>query len=239
MSLLPWRSALVSSVTEHNVHTRSFFLKADDTAPFAFKPGQFVTFDLPIAERPSQRMRSYSIASAPTGDNHFELVISHKIHGSGSGYLFEHAVPGTELKFRGPLGTFVMPEVPQKPLVLICTGTGIAPFRSYLALMQGKLPETHLVFGARSTEDILYREELELLTKNNSDLHYHITLSRANTSWPGKRGYVHDIYSAIAENGKRDMDFYLCGWRLMVNEARAKLQELGYTKENIHFEVYD
>lgn len=242
MSLLPWHSAKVVEIRPHNAHTRSFILAAENVEVFDFTPGQFVTFDLPIAERPSQRMRSYSIASAPQGDNTFELVITHMPNGAGSGYFFEHGVPGHTLKYRGPQGHFVLPQVLERPIVMICTGTGIAPFRSQvLHLLNHNIPtpDIHLVFGTRTAADALYAQELEALAKQHPHFHYHLTLSRADHHWTGRRGYVHDIYTEICGNGTKDMDFYLCGWRMMINDARAKLADLGYAKERVHLEVYD
>ena len=57
--------------------------------PFHFEPGQFVTLDLPIHEKPSKRWRSYSIASWPDETAVFELVIVLLEGGAGTKYLFE------------------------------------------------------------------------------------------------------------------------------------------------------
>jgi CDP-4-dehydro-6-deoxyglucose reductase len=54
---------------------------------FDFKPGQFVTIDLPIHEKPNKRIRSYSIASWPDGTNVFELLIVLAEHGLGTHFL--------------------------------------------------------------------------------------------------------------------------------------------------------
>jgi CDP-4-dehydro-6-deoxyglucose reductase len=242
MSLLPWHTAVVKEIHEHNAHTRSYFLASEDVSVFDFKPGQFVTFDLPIADRPSQRMRSYSIASAPNGDNTFELVITHKPNGAGSGYFFDACTIGHQLKYRGPQGNFVLPESLDRPMALICTGTGVAPFRSqvrHLLLSGIPTPEIHLVFGTRTLHDALYADEFDALAKEYSQFHYHLTLSRPDHHWKGRKGYVHEIYTEICQQGQVDMDFYLCGWRMMINEARTRLQELGYPKERVHLEVYD
>lgn len=242
MSLLPWQNATVVDVVAHNAHTKSYFLAAEGVEVFAFKPGQFVTFDLPIADRPSQRMRSYSIASAPGNNNVFELVVTHKPNGAGSGYFFDHCSIGHQLKFRGPQGTFVLPDSFNLPIALICTGTGVAPFRSqvkYLLENNITIPEIHLVFGTRTLSDALYKEEFESLAAAHPHFHYHLTLSRPDHNWKGKHGYVHELYTDICKNGAVDMDFFLCGWRMMVNEARTRLQDLGYPKERVHLEVYD
>lgn len=241
MLLLPWQNAQVTRVADHNEHTRSFFLETDGGTQFDFKPGQFVTFDLPIADRPSQRTRSYSIASAPNGST-FEVVISHKPNGAGSSFFFDHAVPGQIMKFKGPQGKFVLPETFERPIVMICTGTGVAPFRSqiiHLLEQHIAVPEIHLVFGSRTEADALYFDEFNALTQKYPHFHYHVALSRAGKNWNGHHGYVHDLYKEICQNGSRDMDFYLCGWRMMVTEAKNTLAAMGYPSERVHLEVYD
>jgi len=242
-NMLVWQNGIVKEVIIQTHNTRSFIIEAAETPVFDFIPGQFVTLDLPISERPSQRMRSYSIASAPFGNNLFELLISHKEGGLGSTYLFEQAVPGASLKFRGPAGKFVLPDTLERPLVMISTGTGIAPFRSQiLHLLHHNIatPEIHLVFGTRKESDILYHKEFLELALKYPHFKYHVALSRHEShEWAGAKGYVHDVYDAICEHGKRDMDFYLCGWRNMVNDAKLRIADLGYQKERVHLEVYD
>ncbi len=241
--MLSWQSGLVKEVIIRTSNTRSFFIEAQEMETFAFTAGQFVTLDLPISDRPSQRMRSYSIASAPDEHNVFELLVSHKEGGLGSSYLFDEALPGTIIKFRGPAGKFILPESIERPMVMICTGTGIAPFRSQiLHLLQSNIPtpEIHLVFGTRKEVDILYHNEFLSLQEKYPQFKYHVALSRHEThEWKGSTGYVHDVYTAICENGKKEMDFYLCGWRNMISEAKTRIAALGYSNEYIHFEVYD
>ena len=132
--------------------------------PFDFKPGQFVTLDLPIHEKPSKRWRSYSIASWPDGSNIIELVIVLLEGGLGTTYLFEHVQAGSELTLRGPLGSFTLPDPVEKDLFLICTGTGIAPFRAMVHyILDHNIPhqEIFLIFGCRLFGDALYQEEME------------------------------------------------------------------------------
>ena len=73
--LQPWRTGTVIRIEDETSATRRFWIEVPDTERFDFKPGQFVTLDLPIHEKPNKRWRSYSIASWPDGTNVFELVI--------------------------------------------------------------------------------------------------------------------------------------------------------------------
>src|SRR3989337_2297120 len=130
MALQPWRIGKVIRIENETDDTRRFWIEVSELPSFDFIPGQFVTLDLPIHEKPNKRWRSYSIASWPDGTNVFELVIVLLEGGLGTNYLFNNVGVGSELTLRGPQGVFTLPPVIEKDLFFICTGTGIAPFRS-------------------------------------------------------------------------------------------------------------
>lgn len=238
MALLPWLQGKIVKVLDETADTRRFWIEATDQASFDFKPGQFVTLDLPIHEKLNRRMRSYSIASAPDGTNVFELVIVLDKKGAGTPFIFENLPEGAVVPFRGPAGVFVLKEPLEKDLFLICTGTGIAPFRSMVQHIHNQKlahQSVHLVFGCRNKASLLYYNELKELEQQLSGFHYHPVLSREK--WEGASGYVHEVYEALCA-GKQPADFYLCGWRGMIDEARERIQAMGYEKKDIHSEIY-
>ena len=244
MAIEPWRIAKVTKIENETANTKRFWLQVSELENFDFKPGQFVTLDLPIHEKKNKRWRSYSIASWPDGSNIFELVIVYMEDGAGTAYLFNEIKEGDELTFRGPVGVFTLPEVLETDYYLICTGTGIAPFRSMLhsiALQNVPHKNVYLIFGTRKKENLLYYEELKNLAANNPGLYYIPVLSRED--WEGASGYVHQIYKDLI-NQKKIGDalppahFYLCGWKNMIDEAKATIVELGYEKKEIHQEIY-
>ncbi len=209
-----------------------------ETDVFNFKAGQFVTIDLPIHEKPNKRWRSYSIASWPDGSNVFELVIVLMEGGAGTTYIFNEWKENTEVLFRGAQGVFLLPEPLDKDLFLVCTGTGIAPFRSMLYNIEiHSVPHKniYLIFGTRKKENLLYYEELTAMVQRLPDFHYIPTLSREE--WPGKTGYVHQIYEELIRE-KQPALFMLCGWKEMIDEARRRIIEAGYDKKTIHLELY-
>ena len=74
--MLPqWQKAIVTKIEQATPNTRRYWLELPETDRFDFKPGQFVTLDLPIHEKRNKRWRSYSIASMPDGSNVIELVV--------------------------------------------------------------------------------------------------------------------------------------------------------------------
>ena len=148
--LQPWQDAVVTKIVQETPTTKRFFLALTSGSVFDFTPGQFVTLDLPIHEQKNKRWRSYSIASAPSNNNEFELVIVHLEGGLGTTYLFNEVAVGTTLLMRGPQGVFILPKEISTDLYFICTGTGVAPFRSMLIdIHQKKTPHhsMHLLFG--------------------------------------------------------------------------------------------
>lgn len=246
MALEPWRKGVVIKIEQQTNATRRFFIQVPELEKFDFKPGQFVTLDLPIHEKPNKRWRSYSIASWPDGSNIFELCIVLLEDGMGTNYLFNEIKEGSEITLRGPVGVFTMPDPLEKDLFLICTGTGVAPFRSMLHHIKNhNIPykSIYLLFGCRTKTDILYYDELKKVSDEMPNVHYLPTLSREN--WEGPTGYVHTVYENIinankaANNGEIEpANFYLCGWKNMIDEAKERIQALGYDRKSIHQELY-
>lgn len=241
--LLEWSEAIVTKIIDETANTKRFFFAVHSVSEFNFKPGQFVTLDLPIHEKRNKRWRSYSIASAPAGDNCFELVIVLLEGGLGTSYLFEKVNVGDTLLFRGPQGVFTLPPAIHSDLYLICTGTGVAPFRSMIHHIQKEaIPhhQIHLIFGCRKYTDCLYGHELKQFENTLSNFHYHPSFSRETNLVEGAHlGYVHPIYKKLlAEAKNTSANFYICGWKEMVDETRTTLAALGIPKENIHFELY-
>lgn len=233
-----WQTGIVIRIEQAAPKTRRFWIQLPKAEKFLFKPGQFLTLDLPIHEQRNKRWRSYSIASAPDEGNVVELVIVHLELGLGSTYFFEEIKTGSELTLRGPHGMFTLPEQLEETLFLLCTGTGIAPFRSMLLYLQNKsrpYKEIHLLMGTRTKADLLYHDEMVEFTKTLPRFYYHPTLSRE--VWNGRTGYIHTIYEELCKD-LPTAQFMLCGWRNMVDEARQKLAAMGYDKKAIHLELY-
>ncbi len=238
MALLPWQTGKVIRIKDETIDTRRFWIEVPELDRFNFIPGQFVTLDLPIHEKVNKRWRSYSIASWPDDSNVFELIIVLDKHGAGTNYLFNQVVVGSLLTLRGPQGVFILKEPLDKDIFMICTGTGIAPFRSMVHQIKNQeIPHQniYLVFGCRTKSTLLYYDELTKLKENFPGFHYIPTLSRE--LWEGKSGYVHPLYESLSED-RKPANFYLCGWKGMIDEARKRILEMGYEKKSIHAEIY-
>jgi ferredoxin-NADP reductase len=238
MALQPWRTGKVIRIENETADTKRFWIEVPELEKFEFQPGQFVTLDLPIHEKQNKRWRSYSIASFPDDSNVFELVIVLDKQGAGTPYLFNEIKVGSELTYRGPQGVFTLRQPLDEDLVLVCTGTGIAPFRSmvhHIRNQQIMYKNIYLIFGCRTKNTLLYYNELAQLQNELPNFHYIPVLSREN--WEGRSGYVHPVYEEILAD-KRPAYFYLCGWKGMLDEARKRITDMGYDRKAIHLEVY-
>lgn len=235
-----WYEGQVIDIQQIGSQTRQFKLKIEAEEIFEFAPGQFITMDLPLGDKRLDRWRSYSIASTSIGNNMIDLCIVNLEGGKATKYLFNHINVGSTIKFKGPEGQFVLPDTIDQKLIMICTGTGVAPFRSMIHhLYDNNITHqgVHLIFGTRFEKDILYRDEFESIANHHKSFEYTVCLSREE-DWEGIKGYVHQVYeqaySTVLDNSK----FYLCGWSQMVDEAAQRLRDIGCKPNQIRLELY-
>lgn len=216
---------------------RSLLLAPED-GPLAFVAGQWVNVYMPTAG--GVQKRAYSIASAP-GAAAFELAITLVKEGELSPLL--HALQlGETLDIDGPHGFFTRSEEQRGlPSLFVGTGTGLSPLRSMLladAELTQRAPAT-LLFGCRTREDILWRDELAELATKRPELRVEVTLSRGDDAWPGRRGYVQTHVTELS-HALGEPHIYICGLNHMVSEVRALCKNsLGYDRKRIHSERYD
>lgn len=241
-----WYDSTITKIVDETDNTKRFWVEVEGEEPINFVAGQFVTMDLPISDKRLKRWRSYSIANAPyTEGGRRELefcIVKAENSTGGSQYLFEEVKIGTTIRFKGPDGTFTLKQpLDNRDIVMICTGTGVAPFRSMIwDIFNNQKPfrNLHLIFGTRYEKDILYRQEFEDLIKKMPGFRYDVVLSRER-DWAGWKGYVHEVYTEGYRDKRPDVDFYICGWSKMIDDVVAKLLvDLGYDKSQIHYELY-
>lgn len=229
--------AVIEQILWASPNVKRFFLRPISDSPLLFAPGQFITLKLPDNEGGTYE-RSYSIANAPDESGLLELCIVLKTEGKVTPVLWEMKVQQS-LEISEALGTMLLPEIWDKELCFVCTGTGVAPFRSMIgSLLANSIHQhpIHLVFGNRTAQDILYREEFEQWAKTFDNFHFYPVLSQQQ--WEGRTGYVHATYEQLFADG-RDAHFYVCGWKAMCAEARQRLKTLGYNRRQYTFEQYD
>lgn len=176
------------------------------------------------------------------------------VYGVCSTYLC-HLGPGTGVKITGPVGKeMLLPDDPEANVIMLATGTGIAPFRAYLWRMfqegEQKLNPNYqfkgfawLIFGIPTTPNILYKEELEALQEKYPD-HFRLTyaISREQKNPEGGRMYIqHRVAEHADELWKLVQDekthTYICGLKGMeggIDEAMTA----AAAKDGVEWKVY-
>lgn len=244
MALQPWQKGIVIKIVDMNPSTKRFWVQVSEIKTFDFVPGQFVTLDLPIHEKANKRLRSYSLASAPNNTNVFELCVETNQVGLGATYLFSQVQEGSELIFRGPVGVFTIPSQLNRDIYLICESTGVVPFRSmlqYIASQSIQHQNIYLIYGGNEQTDLLYHNELVELQNTITGFYYLPVLS--NNTNAALNGNIHLVYSSLLKEKQQTIisytaDFFICGWKEMVDTAKATLLELGIDKKDIRQELY-
>ncbi|MFT7184129.1 MAG: ferredoxin-NADP reductase [Oceanicoccus sp.] len=204
-----------------------------ENVPVDFKPGQFFILKVPGEKSVN---RSYSVASVPSKGG-FKLCIKLIPDGLGSEYLRNFKI-GDHAQFMAPAGHFTLQES-TKEVIMISTGTGLAPFISMLPIMfeRGDSQPITLYFGCRHESDLFYLKQLKKWEEAHDNFTAVVCVSQAEDSWEGFHGRV----TAALENhpfDAEDTKVYICGNGNMVKDVRAMMLEKGITKQDLHFELF-
>lgn len=225
-------------VAEHRLINDKFqYIDIELIKPYRleFQAGQYISFNLGDEER-----RSYSIASMPQKNNAVEICVDVSPGGKGSTFL-KNLKPGDEVDFMGPLGQFgIDKSEKEKKLLLVATGSGIAPLRSMiLDLLKEKQDkrEIKLHWGLRYIEDMFWEEDFRRLQKYYLNFDFHLTISKPPKLWPLCRGYVTECIKNEDQLGP-EWGVYLCGNKQMIEEATKLVIDMGVLKEQVHFEKF-
>jgi CDP-4-dehydro-6-deoxyglucose reductase len=206
-------------------------LRLPPTSALDFLPGQYI--DVIGAEG---LRRSYSIANAPRANKQVELHIREVPDGAMSRYWVQQAKANDLLRLRGPLGTFFLRGQAGKDLVLLATGTGIAPVKAILEGMAGLAEDARprsltVYWGGRHREDLYWQPP------DMPGLRFIPVLSRADDGWTGARGHVQDAMLR-AHAYLADTLVYACGSDAMIHGAQAKLHAAGLPERQFHSDAF-
>jgi NAD(P)H-flavin reductase len=227
-------AAQVARVEDLTHDVRVLSLELREPGEIHFQAGQFVSFKVPKAGLRFPVTRAYSIASAPSNPRTIELLFNLVPGGPGSTFLFslKHGEP---VRFRGPAGTFVLREYPDRRLLFVATGTGIAPIRSMIHTRLPSPTPVTLIWGVRHERDLYFQDEFATLAARYPEFSYTMTLSRPSPAWTGAVGHVQSLVEAHTSQWN-DAAVYVCGSRPMIESVIALVRSRGTCP--IHREQY-
>ncbi len=221
---------------------RSLLFRTADGSAVGHRSGQYLNLIVPTSRGLPFR-RPYSVASAPdpTRPDVFEIAVT-RIDGGPTSEALQALTPGARIEIEGPEGTFVRPpEDRAYPALFVATGTGLAPIRAMLAeeITTTVGPPLVLLFGCRTTADVLWREELLRWQADNPRFRLHLTLSRPPPEWTARVGYVQRHVGELASR-MPDVRAYVCGIGAMVDDVVTFLERQAHlARKNLRFETYD
>ena len=236
---LEWQLAQVREIVVETYRVKSLLLHVANWR--GHLSGQHLDIRL-TAEDGYQAQRSYSIAS-PHEDELLTLTVERVDNGEVSPHLVDDLRAGDQFELRGPIGGyFVWTAAMGGPLYLIAGGSGIVPLMAMLRhrdRRNGRAPAL-LLYSSRSLEDVIYREELDMMARGGPDLRVVHTLSRKQPEgWMGRRGRIDK--ALLAETcfpPQQNPKIFVCGSTPFVEDVSRFLVELGHDPLTIKTERF-
>jgi glycine betaine catabolism B len=234
-------------IIDETADAKTFRFVAEPPVLFTYKPGQFLTLDVGIDGE--QVLRSYSISSTPSRPHSLEITVKRVPSaadglppGLVSNWLHDSVRVGDSINLQGPFGKFTCFNHPDRKLLLISAGSGITPMMSMSRWFGDTLANCDIVFlhSARYPDDIIYRQELELMSARHPNFRPLITLTRTQSGkgWLGLTGRIDAnlIRSNIPDFADRTV--FVCGPNTFMEATKQVLIGLDYPMEKYHEESF-
>ncbi len=253
-------NAIVSKPVFVNSETMILRVKPDGWELPAFKPGQFVVLGLPgsaprvpfpmseielVPPQPDKLIkRAYSITCSSKQNQYLEFYITLIRAGTLTPRLFALKAGDKIHMGKKISGIFTLDDTPADTnLVLMGTGTGLAPYMSMIRtfLKTGPKRKFTVIHGARHSWDLGYRSELSMLSHLIDNFDYVPVVSRPTEEtipWGGETGHVQNIWKKglIAANWgfkptPHNTHVFLCGNPKMIDSTLEMLKKEGFTEQ--------
>ena len=200
-----------------------------------YKAGQF--FFITIKQLGKELNKHFSFSSSPTEKEHIEFT--KKFTDSEFSAALKTLKHGDWARIDAPYGKFTF-EGEHPKIGLLAGGIGITPLISitkYCTDMRLKTKVT-LLYGCRTESDIAFRQELEIMQQQNSNMRVVFIVNEATNGWKGATGIINaDMVKREIPDYKETM-FYTCGPPAMVDVMEKLVESLGLPKTQLNREYF-
>ncbi|MCS0497624.1 hybrid-cluster NAD(P)-dependent oxidoreductase [Ancylobacter sp. MQZ15Z-1] len=250
-TLPPWNpdlddTLIVRAIREETPDVKTFVLAPEKPCTFAYAPGQFLTLDLDIDGESVNRC--YTIASTPTRPHTISITVKRVPGGPVSNFLHDRISVGSILRAVGPMGEFSCfiegRPSPAPSYLFLSGGSGITPLMSMARTFHDLAEPRDIVFvhAARSPVDIIFRDELELMARNQPGNFRFAPICEADSlrePWHGLRGRLNlGLLNHIAPDF-REREVFVCGPAPFMAAVREMLKGAGFDMSRHHEESFD
>ncbi|MCJ1312820.1 NADH-cytochrome b5 reductase [Agyrium rufum] len=225
------------TILSHNVAIYRFSLPTESSI-LGLPIGQHISVAATIEGQPKEVVRSYTPISSDDDFGYFDLLVKSYPTGNISKYMASMGI-GQTLRVKGPKGAMVYTPNLVRHFGMIAGGTGITPMLQIIkAIVKGRprnggvdKTQVDLIFANVNFEDILLKEDLDALAKEDEGFRVHYVLNNPPEKWDGGVGFVTgDMIKAKLPASAKDVKVLICGPPPMVSAMKKATEALGYTK---------
>lgn len=230
---------VIDQIIDHTAAgAKTFVLKRSDGKPASyFRAGQYISLKLPIEG--SFVTRPYSISSSPKWALEGKIAVTIKTNPGGfaADWMLDKFKEGDEVKGSEGLGSFYYEKHRDaKHVVALAGGSGITPFLSMAYAIRDGIEDFNLtiLFGSRTEESILFKEELDKIMAETEKVKAVHILSDEE-----KEGYEHGFITADLIRkyaGEEPYSVFVCGPEAMYHFAEKEVDKLGLEKKYVRYE---
>jgi ferredoxin-NADP reductase len=223
----------VKEIIPRTYNIKSFRFPRPET--LSYKPGQFLF--VTIKADGKELSKHFSISSSPTEQEHIEFT--KKLSESEFSNALKALREDDWARINAPYGKFTF-EGEHERIGLLGGGIGITPLRSICRYCTDKRLNTKitLLYGNRSESDIAFREELEIMQKQNENLRVVFILNEPSGGWKGATGVINVEMVKTEVPEYKETVFYTCGPPAMVEAMEKLIENLGLPMEQLNREYF-
>jgi cytochrome-b5 reductase len=225
------------TATSHNVAIYRFGLPRP-TDTLGLPIGQHISLAATPKGAENEVVRSYTPISSDENKGYFDLMIKAYPQGNISAHMTTLKI-GDTMKVRGPKGAMVYTPNMCRRIGMIAGGTGITPMLQVIrAIVRGRprnggndRTKVDLIFANVNPDDILLKEDLDTLAKEDEGFRVYYVLNNPPEKWEGGVGFVSaDMIKEKLPAPAADIKIFICGPPPMVGAMKKVTESLGYTK---------
>lgn len=239
-----WRGETQLICTDIRMETHdvcSFFFACEKGSAFDYKPGQFITLEIPVKDETI--MRTYTVSASPTRPYLISITVKRVPGGVISNHLHDWLKPGKSINATAPGGIFTFIDYEGRDkFIFLSGGSGITPLMSMSRYSFDLRWDCDIVFchSARTPDDVIFAKELEMMETclPSFKTEFYCDNVPARSDWQGGQGFLtaEKLLKSVPDLLERDV--FCCGPAPYMENVRNILEEVKYDMDHYQQESF-